>query len=1303
MDLSVNKISNNQLNFKGVKGEFNRNNVPVFKFNAPPYDKEKESVVLEFALLDFDEYKNDVLNPFKSTFSEIPFEDDKPLRIAQEAIQSKAFAYRYKIIPKNLSEKPRYFTDAFEKIKTVDTKEEYNVVRLSDTYKIDSKKGSMRHSFLDADAILDLTGKLDIKDKHKPRNHFNKLGGSTKGLIELLKTGELNPYRYIISTPDIGNDPTSSHRYWPNNLYQCQNMQDFKDLNYELFKKGKGYVADGAFTDQSLQSPLFQHVLKWGKKSPFYNMFKLDGSNRVILGVLPNDIKENEDNAYKHIGIRIVNNPYSNSYDENKPILFQLYDNRLSSYEQRNDTTKLIDAYDSQPKDIFEITHNDDSVYPFYFEADPVNLPDVKEKIDLFKERNAISLNDINEKMGLSKFLDFGSFVIAPDRHHASNATFWDGNRDIVKLNLSNPKDFSDGKISDANRLGMLNARKYLYGVAKFHTEGIQNYLILKSAKLDHADRLNIAKANNVENFNEILKGENLIHPILEKDRGIGEYIKTFPLQSLETSPELSAVFAQPQFNPEFLKDGTQLMLYDYIDNVIEDAMLQVPQKDREAYKIYVTKTCSNDILRHILAYALNPMSIDSQGNISLRELSKVTLKSLAPNAKSPEEERAMVIKSIKDSLKDVDLTAITNKYTRELKNVSLKDFKEAETLIIQSNAGLNWRFDAAKDIGDLDSVRAGKKDFKDIWDDIDGVTQFWHDFIKTVKEYNPSSYVIAELTDLWSFYNDQDIDIMTAFDKNGVRPDKKENNFLIEIGATTNSNYGQYFNKLSCFIGTNPENSTGAFGNDPIERSGNLGKLRSTVKEFISSSQPSTALLTHEFFDNHDKPRLLHCLPLNMKLFLCGTDNRAENLNDYTAKLSEDDREEFKDKVKEVTGRQDFARINPMALAVGFMMFDEINKTNYDEEDKEKLKAALKELVNGQKNVNSLYNYKRAKSFGTKPYEITIREMFERAGIDENIDDKVKDFHSSMLKPSMEYLERLWQVMNAIVGTPTLFNGTEFAQTGYETLNKNVYVDNRNQILHGLKKDKRYKDLYNRMYAASNLYNQPQMSAIRDGFPVLCKVYPYYDFGSLDIDKGKIDYFINQIQNHGGMNQVEELFINGKIPSAEEIKDKLGIGSDHNNPKKLVEYYQNGILEKYYNFIAETKDAPQVLPIFKYDDKGSEVLSIISNNGIPHNEWSHCAKKAKFDPDMKIKSIALADDNNISPIPDGTNLKKKVYKNGKYENEKNEAGEDIIYTVEKGVLKRKDGEDINIDNTVVNFFVDKIIPAQYSPYNKIN
>ena len=426
MDLSLNNIKakNNNVSFEGLKGSYNTSsNVPVFAFNAPEYNPNQEDVYLELTFLRSKDEKGNYEKPSKDDTNTIRFNDKGLIEIAQKYFQDRnipAFAYRYKIVSKATG-KEREVLDGFRKVKINGS--QMNIFEIGDNFSVMAKAGSMRHSYLDSDGIAEGDELKKTHDKDFVRNHFNKLKGSLKGLNLLLKEGELDPYRYIISTPDVGVDPISSHKYWPNNLYQVQSLSDFKDFNFELFKRGKGYVADGALTDQSIQSPLFHHVLKWGEDSPFYNMMKINGY--MALGVLPSVSSDNDDfangNPYEHIGIKLVNGPDEN-YDKNKPTYIQFFDDRLAS-EQNINSNELITEYDKAPKDHYQIVSYQDSVQPYYFELNLENR-DIQDKIKAFQGKNSVMLSDIED---LDNFLTFDNFCIA-DNEHTAGAAYWDGN-----------------------------------------------------------------------------------------------------------------------------------------------------------------------------------------------------------------------------------------------------------------------------------------------------------------------------------------------------------------------------------------------------------------------------------------------------------------------------------------------------------------------------------------------------------------------------------------------------------------------------------------------------------------------------------------------------------------------------------------------------------------------------------------------------------------------------------------------------------------------------------------------------------
>lgn len=1100
MDLSINNIQLNKknLSFKGMLGEYNNETVPVYRFIAPPYDKDRENVVLEIAPLEKSKKTAQYSLSKGIRPIEFNFENNETIDIPQNELSEvcHGFGYRFKITDKQGKFK-RYELDPFKSIRIKgegkDASERMNVIEQGRFYGISPKGGTMRHSFLDSDVnvarLNKETGKI-TQDSSFVRNHFNKLGGSIKGLLYLLQSPqgkkELEPYRYFMTTPDIGVDKVSSHRYWPANHYQCSDLEAFKDFNFELFKQGKGYVVDGAFTSQGIQSPLVQHVLKWGEESPFYHWLKIDGF--PSLGVLPDVSEINDVNPYDYIGVRLVNAKGA-KYDKNKPTYIQFYDTRLLSEEKVN-SNELHFNYDKMPEDHYDIVSHQDSIQPYAFEIDPND-----EKIKAFNGKKNILLKDIKKP---DDFMKFKHFRIV-EKNKVGGVTCWDGNVDIIKMNLSNPDNTAQ------NRKGFFEAREYLTNVATYWTKAIQAHLLLETAKNPSSIK-DIAKANDIspellDGIKKSVESGSFVSIIAKTAQTSKELVEHFPLQTLETSEELSAIFAQNEFKQElFAKNNLDLIAkkFDEVLNAIISS-----DKNSEAYRNYVARAYGDEILRYIYVSAMSPQAVKN-GKVDIKELKKVTLKSLeSKKSASAKEERSQVAQKIQKGLSEVNLKPLQNKIQKEISAISLKDFQIAEALVLQGKGGLNWRFDAAKDIGDLDAVRNGES-FGKIWNgdkNTPGVQAFWGDFVENIRKYNPSAYVINEVTSLNEFYKweneasmrDFDAQLANAFYEEYTKDDKshyenhvdfaKQVQFLTETNSTTTSEYDKGFNKFSEFAGVNPEREVSVDDfNGCKSNAGNMGMLKEAMESLANFNQPNSAIFSHMFVSNHDKPSVLHTMPLNMSIFM------ARDLKSAVEALNW----EQKRGVKFLLGESpNYKKVCPKALAVGLAMLKTIDKISAGE-DAQKMKEALKLLVNGQKTSTGRHSYKRAESFGVKPFEITIKDVIEKAGIaqDENdLYEKTLDFHSAMLNDSMTYFERMWQVMNACVGVPTLYGGNEFAQTGYETYTKNVYVGVRNEILHNLKDDPRYKAYYEKMHEISSLYKRPQLSALRNGTPTSCGI----------------------------------------------------------------------------------------------------------------------------------------------------------------------------------------------------------------------
>ena len=799
----------------------------------------------------------------------------------------------------------------------------------------------------------------------------------------------------------------------------------------------------------------------------------------------------------------------------------------------------------------------------------------------------------------MNDFLTFNHFSIV-SKAHAAGANFWDGNRDIIKMNLSNPNGTKE------NQKGFYDARNYLYGVATYWSELIQTDLILKTAALKDSEKAAIAKNNDIDDFKEIASSlHEMRFPILEQDKTVEDYVEAFPLQSLETNPDLSAVFAQPDFQKEFFDKLT----FEKVSKIVNEALDKaIPDKykDNPEYRTYAVKAYSNKLIRNLLIGAMCPLALNVEGGTNLEQLKEVSIHSLgAQKALNVEEERRIVENKIKRAINPSVLENTINSISKELNNIGLDDFKKAEVIVLKGKAGLNWRFDASRDIGDLDSVRDGNNSFDFIWNgdgQTPGVQDFWTNFIHNIKTYNPSAYIISELTNMgWFPWNLSNKEFNAKLFKQGLDNDQMaasvERDFMNKTGTTTISNYNHYFNNLSKFAGRDPE-----FGSDVNGTAGNIRTLKEKVDEMLSQYQPNAAMLSHVFVDNHDKPRLLHAMPIDTQLFL---------IED----LSKTDNQDARAKARFITGRDDYQNISAAAVAVGIEMRNLIDKKYKNSPKHDKLVESLTNLVNGKVKSTSMPNYRRADAFGHLPYEITIRDLFKGAGIDD--EEEMLNFRFDFMKKYMEADIKLWEVMNAIVGTPTLFNGTEFFQTGYETPSKNFYIANRNQTMHEMKNDKRFGKYYETMQNITGLYKKPDLSAIRSGFPI----------------SGAVEH-------------------------------------------------QNGV---------------DIWPIYKSDEKGSKVITLVTNNGVPKGDvrTSSFSNKSYSVDSLNLDFGGEVLDNEL-PL-------KRIYLNseGKYVQDSTD------YVLTKQVnnskvtykIEAKNGKKINLQGTVETFYFPKSsLKGKYLP-----
>ena len=110
---------------------------------------------------------------------------------------------------------------------------------------------------------------------------------------------------------------------------------------------------------------------------------------------------------------------------------------------------------------------------------------------------------------------------------------------------------------------------------------------------------------------------------------------------------------------------------------------------------------------------------------------------------------------------------------------------------------------------------------------------------------------------------------------------------------------------------------------------------------------------------------------------------------------------------------------------------------------------------------------------------------------------------------------------------------------------------------------------------------------------------------------------------------------------------------------------------------LEKLKDRVQVWPIFKKNSTGSEVISIITNLGLPNGVASHEKHAPETVEHTITGGIKLMKDGSefAYELPEGYVLKRF-------------GEEGIEYTIENGILKPlKGGADVILRDTVTHFY----------------
>lgn len=452
------------------------------------------------------------------------------------------------------------------------------------------------------------TTKAGVKDSR--RTHFNKFDGTLKGIID--KVNDLKDFgaSRIMSTPVFGQDNISTHGYWTTNPYQITKSQgsvsDFKKLQVELFKKGMGWVADGAFVNEGLEGIHLMDIAKWGKKSPYIDWVETHGfeDQPLKFGILPK-----KEEAAKNFAVRIVNSPVKEfsisgkQYDPAKPTFVQLYDKRMVSDEQLA-TDEPIRSYDKKAvEDANSVNNYMDAVWPYSIKVDP------KEVKNVFQNTKKELAEGEDPTKHLLKWNNF-AFVRSDED---GGSTLWVGNKDISKLRfminddkkkevLKSYHNKEDGlkRLENIDR-SINQVQDSIVQVGQFWTKEVANTLTehtareiakhLNSSKGDYSKAISKAvkegevtpKAEGLQgSIKNVLNGSYLNEtPVVQS---VTEGLMSYPFDAIEFDSGLSSVFASPFIKKlASTKEEIGLSRHEYLQK--DNSYEQVPQEFRPVYE----------------------------------------------------------------------------------------------------------------------------------------------------------------------------------------------------------------------------------------------------------------------------------------------------------------------------------------------------------------------------------------------------------------------------------------------------------------------------------------------------------------------------------------------------------------------------------------------------------------------------------------------------------------------------------------------------------------------------------------------
>ncbi len=711
--------------------------------------------------------------------------------------------------------------------------------------------------------------------------------------------------------------------------------------------------------------------------------------------------------------------------------------------------------------------------------------------------------------------------------------------------------------------------------------------------------------------------------PQMEYKKVLLNGLMKLPLDSIEFGDNLTAVFASPyiskyatdektlgktRFDMYYLGNPHLLPEYESIYNkmdkiyekelssfateIIDNLNAQLPPDvqiysgyQASKYGKYVIPQIAPIIAKYAIIKALAPsveVKVNKQtGEISYdyQALKDTHLQSLGiVSTSDPKDEAEQVLSKLRAGLKKLntqDKRLLVDALFKSLKGTNENSFMLAEMITDRLNAGLDWRIDAAKDIGDMNALKGSKEQLDKAWN---SVTDFWKNFTQGIYSRNRNSYVAVEITDEG-----------TLFEKGGGSSSRKYANpqemikkFLRVTGMTAPANYSHYFSAILNLLGKEFE-SFDKQGDNGFDT--NLShRIDTKTSEFFNYMPYEGIINSYNFIGNHDKPRALHGLIMDTDWFttdLSKPHNR--NYRERAAKIlngnydtilerrSNESDKDFNDRLNVYIAALSFNQGSGKSFAMAETLHagftNVINEKYGKNPDKAKhlrkvFDLAIADLAQGSYKGENF----EADGFGVKPLETAITLVLKQAIYKKDINLTSNEFNDlkdaviqKILEPALPKLRAMIEILTVMPGMPTLYAGDDLGATGYESSQKNLYLQNRSYIHNEWldEKDENYKfiqDHYKKINNVLTMRSRPELHAMNDGAPFLLNIQKG-SCGDQNVDlsailrQGTDNSVVISLINTTGINHT----FDGEYKPQKVTVESISLSSDDNNPRKFT------------------------------------------------------------------------------------------------------------------------------------------------------